>query len=65
MFYANLGAVNDKLSYYVIYKHLVIDSNVLAKEFEMDASPPKLTTTDFPKYRKEFTIDMLFPYQFH
>ena len=36
---------------------------MLAKEFKMDASPPKLIVGSFPYYRKEMAIDMLFPYQ--
>ena len=42
MFYANLGAADDKVSHYIMHKHLVIDAELLAKEFEMDASPLKL-----------------------
>ena len=42
MFYANLGSTNDKVSCYVMHKHLIIDVRLLAKEFEMDASLPKL-----------------------
>ena len=42
MFYANLGLFNDKVSCYVMYKHLIIDAKLIAKEFEIDASPPKL-----------------------
>ena len=53
MFYANLGAIDDKLSCYVMHKHLVIDFDTLAREFEMDASPPKLFVEDFPNYTKE------------
>ena len=33
MFYANSGALDDEVSCYVMHKHLVIDSNTLAKEF--------------------------------
>ena len=62
MFYTNLGAVDDKVSCYVMYKHLIIDSDVLAKVFKMDASPPKLTLGSFPSNIKELAIDMLFPY---
>ena len=42
MFYVNLRAVNDKMSCYIMRKHLIIDVELLAKEFEMDVSPPKL-----------------------
>ena len=65
MFYANLGAIDDKLSCYVMHKFLVIDSHVLVKEFKMNPSLPKLMAGDFPQYKKELTINMLFPYQFH
>ena len=61
----NLGATNDKLSCYVMHKHLIIDFDTLAREFEMDASPPKVIVGDFPEYKKELAIDMLFPYQSH
>ena len=63
MFYANLRATGDKLSCYVMHKHLVIDSNTLAWEFKMAASPPKLSAGDFPEYMKEWAIGILFPYQ--
>ena len=52
MFYANSGAIDDKLSCYVMHKHLIIDFNTLALEFEMDASPSKVSTSDFPDYNK-------------
>ena len=51
MFNANLGAANDKVNCYVMHKYFIIDANLLAKEFEMDASPLKLTTGSFPNYR--------------
>ena len=50
MFYANLEAVDDKVSCYVMHKYIVIDSNVLGREFEMHPSPPKLQAKDFPYY---------------
>ena len=50
MFYANLGTANDKVNYFVMHKHINIDTNILVKEFEIDASPPKLTTESFPNY---------------
>ena len=62
MFYTNLGSINDKVSCYVIHKHLIIDVELLAKEFEMDASLPELQVRSFPNYKKELAIDMLFPY---
>ena len=46
-----------------MHKHLTIDVNLLANEFEMDTSPPKLTTRTFLNYKKEMGIDMLFSYQ--
>ena len=49
MYHANLGVADDKLSCYVMHKHLVIDFDVIAKEFKMDASPPKLMVGDFPQ----------------
>ena len=60
--YANLGPTNDKVIYYAMHKHLIIDIELLAKEFEMDASLLKLIIGLFPNYRKEMAIDMLFPY---
>ena len=65
MFYANLGATNDKLSCYIMHKHLIINYDVLTEEFEMDASPFKLAVGDFLDYTKEKAIDMLFPFQSH
>ena len=50
MFYANLGATNDKVSCHIMHKHNIIDANILAKEFEMDASPAKLTYGSFSDY---------------
>ena len=41
MFYANLWLIDDKVSYYVMHKPLIIDAELLAKEFKMDASSPK------------------------
>ena len=35
MFYANLGADDDKVSCYIMHKHLAIDVELLEKEFEM------------------------------
>ena len=46
-----------------MHKHLIIDAELLAKEFEIDPSPPMLVIGSFPNYRKEKSIDMLFPYQ--
>ena len=62
MFYANLGVVNDKVSCYVLHKHIIIYANTLVKEFKMDTSPPKLIGWSFPNYQKDLAIDMLFPY---
>ena len=62
MFYANLRSVDDKVSYYMMHKHIVIDSEILAKQFKTDASP-RLTIGSFPDYKKELAIEMLFPYQ--
>ena len=47
MFYANLGAIDHKVSYYVMHKHIIIDVDTLAKEFEMDTSPVKLMLDPF------------------
>ena len=60
MFYANLGSIDEKVSCYVMHKHLLVDSDTLAREFNMDASPPMLKVRSFPKYRKELAINMLF-----
>ena len=38
MFYANLGVANDKVGFYVMHKHLIIGTKLLANEFEMDTS---------------------------
>ena len=62
MFYVHLELSNDKVSYYVMHKHLIIDAELLAKEFEMDVSPLKLQVWSFLDYRKELAIDILFPY---
>ena len=61
MFYANLRLTDDKVSYYVMHKHMIIDVKLLAKEFETNASPPKFKARSFPYYKKEFSIDTLFP----
>ena len=50
MFYANLGSIDDKVSCYVMHKHIIIDSDILAKEFEIDASPPKFIVGSFLNY---------------
>ena len=63
MFYANLRSANDKVSCYVMHKHLIIDTELLAKEFKMGVFPPKLQAGSFLNYKKELTIDMLFPYR--
>ena len=63
MFYANLRLTNDKVSYYVMHKHMIIDAELLAKKFQMDASSLKFQARSFPNYRKEFTIDRHFPYR--
>ena len=62
MSYANLSSVDDKVSCYIMHKHLIINVESLAKEFEMDTSSPKLTARSFLDYRKEMAIGMLFPY---
>ena len=62
MFYANLGLADDKFICYVMHKHIILDSKMLVKEFGMDASRPKLTARSFLGYKKELSIDMLFPY---
>ena len=48
MFNANLVITDDKLSCYVMHKHMIIDSNIFAKAFDMGPSPLKLTTTSLP-----------------
>ena len=65
IFYANLGVVDDKLSCYVMHRHVIIDFDVLAKDSEMDATLPKLAPGDFPDFTKDKAIDMLFPFQSH
>ena len=62
MFKANFVITNDKLSYYIMHKHLIIDSEVFAKEFDMDANLPKLIASSFLDYNKDLTISILFPY---
>ena len=62
IFSANLVVVDDKLSYYVMHKYLVIDSKVFGKEFDMDLTPLKLTVRFFPNYSKDLGINLLFPY---
>ena len=61
MFYANLGSVDDNVSCYVMHKHMIIDSELLAKELKMDASPLKLQARCFPDYRKELALICFFP----
>ena len=63
MFYANLGSTNDKVSCYVMHKHIIIDSKTLVKEFEMDASSPKLIVRSFPDCVKELAINIHYPYR--
>ena len=48
MFYANLSSVDDKVSCYVMHKHIIIDFEMLAKGFKMEASPLKLTVGSSP-----------------
>ena len=62
MFYASLRLADNKVSCYIMYKHLIIDVKLLAKDFEMVASPLKLQARSFPDYKRELAIDMLFPY---
>ena len=62
IFNANLDATNDKLSCYVIHKHLVIDSEIFIKEFDMDPNPQKLIAASPPNYNKDLAINFLFPY---
>ena len=63
MSYANLRSNDDKASCYVMHRHMVIDVELLAKEFKMDTSPLKLQVGSFLNYKKELAIAMLFPYQ--
>ena len=62
IFSANLTTINDKLSYYVMHKHMVIDSKVIVTKFEMDYGPPKLIIGSFPIYYNELAIRLLFPH---
>ena len=57
MFSTHLATKDDKLSCYVIHKHLVTGSKVLAKEFDIDVTPPKLTIGSFPNYTKDLPIN--------
>ena len=63
MFYANLGAIDDKVSCYIMHKHLIIDVDLLAKEFTMGASLLKLQVGSFLNYKKELVIDIFFSYR--
>ena len=63
MFSANLVAINDKLSYYVMHIHIAIDSNIFTKEFDVDSILLKLITRSFPNYKKELAIELMFPHQ--
>ena len=63
MFNANLITFGDALSCYVMYKHLMINSNMFVVKFEMDASLAKLVARSFPKYSKDKAIAMLFQLQ--
>ena len=63
MFSVNLVVTNDKLSCHVMQKHMIINLDIFPKEFEMDPSLSKLTVGSFPSFKKEFSIDLLFPCQ--
>ena len=42
MFYENLGLVYDKVRCFIMHRHMIINVELLVKEFEMDEFPPKL-----------------------
>ena len=61
MFYTNLGSTNDKVNFYVVHKHMIIDYEMLAKEFEIDALPPKLMLDAFLIIRRSWPLTCFFP----
>ena len=61
MFYVNLGATNDKVSCYVMLKHLIIDVDTLAKKFKIDSSPPKLMARSFLSIKMNWLLKCCFP----
>ena len=63
MYSENLRATDNKLSCYVMHKHIVKDSKFFVNEFIMDPTSPMLTMGSFLIYRKKLAIDLLFPYQ--
>ena len=63
MFSVNLAIVDDRLSCYIMQKHIVINSEIFTKEFDVDLSLPKLTVGSFLTCTKDLSIDILFPYQ--
>ena len=62
MFGANFVANNDKLSSYVMHKHLIIYFKIFAKEFDIDHNPLKLIGRSLYTYTKDLTINLLFTY---
>ena len=44
-----------------MHKHVVIDFDIFAKEFDMDLAPPKLIAGSFLAYKKELAIIFHFP----
>ena len=62
MLYTNLIASNDTLSCFVMYRHVVLNSNVLVAKLDMDVSLTKLVTRSFPTYSKDKANIIIFPY---
>ena len=60
-FYSNLATSDDKLSYYLMHKYIVVDVESFVNEFDMDASLTKPIVGFFVDYNKEKAIAMFFP----
>ena len=62
MLYTNLGFANDKTSCCVMHKHIIINCETFANEFDIDPSLQNLSARFFPNYSRNQAIYMLFPY---
>ena len=62
MFYGKLTIANDRLSCYLMQKHLVIDFESFVAKFDINTSLPKSIVRSFSERKKHLTINMLFLY---
>ena len=60
MLYTNLGFANDKISCYVMHKHIIINCETFANEFDINPFPPKLIVGPFPEFNKNEPLKILF-----